>query len=142
MTQTVYAESSAILSWLLREPTGPAVRDRLEEAAEVVTSRLTLIECERNVRRAEREGRITRQAAASAMRVLEGAASRWIIMDLVGDVPGRAAQEFPREPVGTLDALHIASALVFDRHLGKVFMLSQDDRIRTNAVALGMSLAL
>jgi predicted nucleic acid-binding protein len=142
MTQIVYAESSAILSWLLREPTGPAVRERLEKASDVVTSRLTLIECQRNIRRTEREGRITREAAVSASRILEDAASQWIIMDLVGEVPGRAAEEFPREPLGTLDAMHLASAQVFDRNLGKVAMLTLDDRIRTNAVALGLSLAL
>lgn len=141
MTHVVYAESSAVLAWLLAEPAGSSVLERFEKADDIVTSRLTLIECERNVRRAERDGRITRTDAVAAQRALEDAASQWIIMDLVGDVPDRAAQEFPAEPLSTLDALHLASALVFDRSLGKVLMLSFDDRIRTNAVALGLALA-
>ncbi|MEP7010138.1 MAG: hypothetical protein ABJC13_07430 [Acidobacteriota bacterium] len=40
----VYAESSAVLSWLFGEPRGSEVRSILESAEFVVTSDLTLIE--------------------------------------------------------------------------------------------------
>ena len=43
----VYAESSAVLSWLLGEPPGPAVRRTLEAAEFVVASDLILVECDR-----------------------------------------------------------------------------------------------
>lgn len=140
-TAAVYAESSAVIAWLLQEERGAWARSILDRSEAVVVSRLTLLECGRNVRRAEREGRITRAYAVIARRELEKAESEWIVMDLVGDVFVRAAEEFPNEPVRTLDALHLASAQIFDRNLGKVAMLTLDDRIRANAVALGLSLA-
>jgi len=106
-----------------------------------VLSQLTLVESARGIRKAERDGKLSKEKALSAHRVLDDAAGHWIILDLAGDVLERAKQEFPAEPVRSLDALHLASALVFNNHLGKVAMLSLDDRIRTNAVAMGLSLA-
>ncbi len=43
----LYAESSAVLAWLLDEPTAPGVRRLLGEAEVIVASDLTLIECDR-----------------------------------------------------------------------------------------------
>jgi uncharacterized protein with PIN domain len=43
----LYAESSAVLAWLLDEQTAPAVRHLLCEAEVIVASDLTLIECDR-----------------------------------------------------------------------------------------------
>jgi uncharacterized protein with PIN domain len=48
----LYAESSAVLAWLLDEPTAPAVRRLLGEAEVIVASDLTLIECDRVLLRA------------------------------------------------------------------------------------------
>ena len=43
----VYAESSAVLAWLLGEEASPRVRDVLASAVLVMASDLTLIECDR-----------------------------------------------------------------------------------------------
>ena len=48
---------------------------------------------------------------------------------------------FPHEPVRTLDALHLATAAIFAQALGSLCVASLDDRVRTNAKAMGMSLA-
>ena len=53
MSAALYLETSALLSWLLGEPEGDAVRQAVDEAAVVVTSRLTLVESERGLLRAE-----------------------------------------------------------------------------------------
>ena len=42
----VYAESSAVLAWLLGESDGEDARDQLSAARLVLTSDLTLIECD------------------------------------------------------------------------------------------------
>ena len=55
----VYAESSAVLSWLLGEPSGPAVCRALQTAEFVVTSDLTLIECDRALHRARGIGQLS-----------------------------------------------------------------------------------
>ena len=54
---TVYAETSAVLRWLFAEEKGEAPRVTLAAAEKVTSSRLTLIETRRVVRRAERDGR-------------------------------------------------------------------------------------
>ncbi|HXH07107.1 MAG TPA: type II toxin-antitoxin system VapC family toxin [Vicinamibacterales bacterium] len=54
----LYAESSAVLAWLLDEPDGVTVRERLARAEIVVASDLTLIECERVLLRAGALGHV------------------------------------------------------------------------------------
>lgn len=141
MTAVVYAESSAILAWLLREPSGHLVRAHLAEAGTVVSSRLTLVECARSLRRALREGRLAEHDARAAQHALDEAAGQWVIMDLASDVMQRAEEDFPVEPVRALEALHLAAALVFHSNLGELTLLTLDERIRTNARMLGLAIA-
>ena len=49
----------------------------------------------------------------------------------------RARQAFPREPIRTLDAIHVATALVIRGLVGGLQFLTLDERIRGNAVELG-----
>ncbi len=49
---TLYAETSAVLRWLFAEPGGEALRAARAAASAVASSRLTLIETRRVVRRA------------------------------------------------------------------------------------------
>ena len=63
------------------------------------------------------------------------------MQDMTDLVLDRASRTFPVEPVGTLDAIHLATALEFHAALGSLTMLSLDERIRANAAALGMEVA-
>ena len=56
----LYAESSAVLSWLLGEPAAPVVRRELASAELVLTSELTAVECRRGLVRAVQAGRLRR----------------------------------------------------------------------------------
>ena len=49
----------------------------------------------------------------------------------------RARRRFPREPVRALDALHLATAVRTAEFRPGLRVLSFDNRIRANAVALG-----
>ncbi len=49
---SLYAESSAVLAWLLDEDAVPFVRQTLADTSVVVASDLTLIECDRALHRA------------------------------------------------------------------------------------------
>ncbi len=60
-------------------------------------------------------------------------------MRISPDVMARARATFPLEPVRTLDAIHLASALAALPALRRLAMLSIDDRIRRNAEALGLT---
>jgi predicted nucleic acid-binding protein len=134
----VYAESSAVLRWLFAEDLGEQIRTTFSAADKVVTSRLTLIEVGRVIRRSEREGRITAAQAADLRSVLARAAATWAILEISADVARRAEEAFPAEPVQTLDAIHLASALILMLSLPDLKIVTTDGRIRENALKLGL----
>jgi uncharacterized protein with PIN domain len=78
----LYAESSAVLAWLLDEATAPEVRQILSEAAVIVASDLTLIECDRVLQRAIALGELNAAEAADRHGYLIAAASQWQILHL------------------------------------------------------------
>jgi predicted nucleic acid-binding protein len=137
----VYAESSAVLAWLLGESGQQAVLHELNEAEQVVTSMLTIIECGRALARARVMKRLKEAEELAALHLLDDAGASWHILDITDRVADRARGAFPREPVRTLDALHLASALAFSEALGPIRILSLDDRVRENGAALGFALA-
>lgn len=134
---TVYAETSAVLRWLFAESSGEEIRALLAAASKVTCSRLTLIETRRVLRRAEREARINAAQSADILAVFAQAASTWAILELSPEVSQRAEDPFPSEPVRTLDAIHLASALFLRQSFPDLAVLSADDRVRANAAQLG-----
>jgi predicted nucleic acid-binding protein len=134
----LYAESSAVLSWLLGEPAQRGVIAELEAAEQVVTSALTGVECARALARARTAQRIKAVEERAALHLLDEAMVSWHVLDVSEDVIARARGEFPREPVRSLDALHLASASVLFDAAGTLTLLSLDERVRANGRALGM----
>lgn len=136
----LYAESSAVLAWLLGEPEGVEMRQALGSAEVVVTSDLTVVECERVLIRAAVLGELPEADAASRRADLHAASDHWVRLHVGTDTLDRAGRRFPDEPVRTLDALHLASALVGKAAIGDLVLLSLDRRIRQNARALNFDL--
>lgn len=136
---TIYVESSALLRWLFAEEGGEQIRKTLASAAKVVTSRLTLIETRRVIRRAEQEGRLTAANAIDLLSILAQAAATWAVCEIVHEIAQRAEERFPAEPVRTLDAIHLASALFLRQALPELVLLSRDERVLSNARALGFA---
>lgn len=136
----LYAESSAVLAWLIGEPAGEKSRVALEKATRVVASSLTVLECARAIARARSADRLTTTEELAALHLLDSAVAGWHVHDLSEDVLARARQRFPVEPIRSLDALHLATAAKFREALGEVTLLSLDERIRANAPGLGLKL--
>lgn len=136
----LYAESSAVLAWLLDEPGGQAVRERLAKTDIVVASDLTLIECGRVLIRAAALGELTEAEAANRRGHLTTAAAHWHVLRIAGEIVERARQPFPKEPIRTPDAIHLASALVARSAAPGLALLSLDARIRNVARKLGLPL--
>jgi len=134
----LYAESSAVLAWLLGEDSGAPVRALLASADIVIASDLTLVECERVLIRATTLGEMTEATAGTRRSVLNGAAARWHIVHLARDIIERARRPFPVEPTRTLDALHLATALTMRAAVADLEILSLDSRIRAAATTLGL----
>jgi predicted nucleic acid-binding protein len=135
---SVYAESSAILAWLLDEEPGSQVREILAASDVVIASDLTLIESDRVLLRAVALGDLTEAEAADRRGHLMTAASHWHVLRISPEIVERARQPFPGEPIRTLDAIHLASALVARWTLPGLGLLSLDDRIRRAAGPLGL----
>lgn len=135
---TLYAESSAVLSWLLGEASGEAVVEQLKSAAEVIASDLTLIECDRVLIRAVATGVMTEAVSAERRHLLTRASARWHVLHLGREAVERSRRPFPAEPIRTLDALHLSLALKARSALPDLEILSLDRRVRENALALGL----
>jgi predicted nucleic acid-binding protein len=136
----IYAESSAVLAWLLGEDTALSVREVLRRAELVAASDLTLVECDRVLIRAISTGEIDEAAAADRRAHLNAAASHWHLWRVTSDIVERARHPFHAEPVRTLDAIHLASALAVRSAVPGVELLSLDDRIRRAGKQLGFHL--
>ena len=133
----LYAESSAVLSWLLGEPTSPAVRAPLASARRVFASDLTLVESDRVLIRAVSQASLSETAAADRRATLSAATAHWDLLRVDEQVIERARRPFPIEPIRSLDALHLATALVLRSATPGLALLSLDRRVRDNARQLG-----
>ncbi len=137
---SLYAESSAVLAWLLDEQPAVSVRELLAAQQIVVTSDLTLMECERVLYRAVALGELTEAEAADRRAHLATAAAHWTILRISPEVVERARQSFPGPPVRTVDAIHLASLLLARSAISGLALLSLDTRVRGAAAGLGIQL--
>ncbi|HLE76844.1 MAG TPA: type II toxin-antitoxin system VapC family toxin [bacterium] len=133
----IYAESSAILAWLLGEPAGGDSRTRLTEAEQVFSSVLTLVEIDRVLIRAQIVEGLNEGDVVERRRTLARASRHWNLVHIRDEVLERARRPFPTEPIRTLDALHLASALSVGAAVPDLAVLSLDDSIRSAAAGLG-----
>lgn len=134
---TLYAESSAVLAWLLDEEAGAEIRLLLSEAAIIVASDLTIVESERILQRAAALGELREGDVADLRAHLARTASQWHVLRISPEVVARAGQPFPSEPLRTLDAIHLASALVARSIMPGLEVLTLDARVRRAATGLG-----
>jgi len=107
----VYAESSAVLAWLLDQRHGPLVAAALEHATVVVASDVTLIECDRVLIRAVAQKTLAERELVLRQSRLNAVSAHWTLLALDEEIIERARRPFPVEPVRTLDALHLASMM-------------------------------
>ena len=136
----LYAESSAVLAWLFGEDGGDDARQGLAAADLVLTSDLTLIECDRVLHRGTAQGAISQSEAARQRAVFDNAAEHWVVFVIDSEIVARSRRPFPREPIRTLDAIHLSTALLARNLLAETQILSLDKRIRQNALELGFDI--
>lgn len=130
-----------MLRWLLGAEGGERARTALAGARTVVTSALTAAEVARTLRRLAVERAMNLLEHDAAWSRFSRASAHWYVHAVTDAVLDRASQAFPREPVRTLDAIHLATALSFAREMAPPTILSLDQRVRDNATALGLMVA-
>ena len=113
----------------------------LRDAERVVASRLSIVETRRTLTRLEAEKAPRGGRIARAHDELAKAINSWTVMEMTDEVLARVEGRFPKEPVRTLDAIHLATAHRFHELVGPVHLLSHDARILDNWRALGLPLA-
>jgi len=133
----LYLESSAALAWLFAEQRGDGVAIALRAADHVIASDLLFVECDRACIRVETLGGLMPGPAAAVRTRLARVAAHWETMRISASVITRSRQPFPVEPVRSLDAIHLATALEVRTVVPDVRVLSLDARVRDNALGLG-----
>ncbi len=137
---SLYAESSAVLAWLLDEDAAQTVVELLAADELIVASDLTLVECDRALYRAVALRELTDADAADRRAHLATVSSHWTLLRIGSEVLERARQSFPGRPIRTLDAIHLASLLVARSAVPGLALLSLDARVRDAAASLGIEL--
>ena len=135
--QSLYADASAILCWLLREPRWEEVAKSLGQASTILSSELAAVECDRALLRLVHEGRITDALKEELAARFAAAAAHWTELAIAAPILLRARLPFAGTPVRTLDAIHLASALEGRGAVPDLAVLSLDDRMRRAARSLG-----
>jgi predicted nucleic acid-binding protein len=120
---TAYIDTSALLRLVLREP---GDLDDLRAYDALVSSELAAVESARTIDRLRVQGALTLEEAATRRR----AVAEWLeAIDLVLLRPlvlSRASEPLPT-PLGTLDAIHLATALIWREHMGALPTVATHD---------------
>jgi len=86
--------------------------------------------------------RITAAQAADLLSVFAQAVSTWAILEIAEEIARRGEDGFPDEPVRSLDAIHLASALFLRQSFPDLVIVSTDTRVQANAALLGFETAV
>ncbi len=135
-----YAESSAVLAWLLGEPDGAIAASAFKRADHVVASVLTGVECSRAIVRAAHLGELSKTDARRLSLALAEAEEGWHRLEVSERVLSVARAPFPAEPLRTLDAIHVASAVIAHEAYRDLVVVTFDNRVRASLVGLGIPL--
>ncbi len=138
MSSPRYVETSALLRVLLE---GDQTLQPLLLAETCYTSALTLAEARRTIRRARAAERLDPAGALAARRAVSEFESWTEIVPITEEILKGTYEEFPVEPVRTLDAIHLATIQLLAETLPDLEVVSADDRVRENARALGLKVA-
>jgi predicted nucleic acid-binding protein len=129
-----YIDTSALLRVVLREA---GALDDLRSYDALVSSELIAVESARTIDRLRLHGSLTSEEAAARLRTV----NEWLeAIDLVlvrTPVLSRASEPMPM-PLGTLDALHLATALIWRDRMGPLpTLVTHDTTLGLAARAFG-----
>ncbi len=134
----IYVDSSVVLRHILNGD--PALGAAIASSSEMVgSSDLLVIECKRVLQRERMAGHLDDHQYAETVLVLEAILERLALIEMGPAVKRRAAGPFPTV-IGTLDAIHLASALLWqEMEPGTdLRILTQDRQLALCARALGL----
>jgi predicted nucleic acid-binding protein len=129
-----YLDASVVLRLVLGERGRLAEWQDLERA---VASALTEVECLRTLDRLTRNGALSAEELAERRTAVYRLLEACEVVDVARPVLRRASESFPT-PLGTLDAVHLATALLWRDTTGSPLILATHDKaLRTAGVSVG-----
>jgi len=131
----VYLDASVALRLVLGEPNRLAEWRRVESA---VASALTEVECLRTLDRLSRLGSLSEDDVAARRTAVYRLLEAVEVVEVGRPVLRRASEPFPT-PLGTLDAIHLSTAIAWrDARNSDLTMATHDTALATAARAVGL----
>ncbi len=131
-----YLDTSVILRKLLGEPGALKEWGHWDEGC---TSEITRVESLRVLDRLRLQGSLEDREVAEKMQLLKGILETTDLITLDSAILGRASQSYPTI-IGTLDAIHLATALLWKEMTGtQITMATHDETLGLSAKAHGLS---
>jgi predicted nucleic acid-binding protein len=131
----VYLDASVALRLVLGEPNRLAEWRRVESA---VASALTEVECLRTLDRLSRLGSLSEDDVAARRLAVYRLLEAVEVVDMGRPVLRRASEPFPT-PLGTLDAIHLSTAIAWrDGRNNDLTMATHDTALAMAARAVGL----
>jgi len=124
-----YVDASVLLRVVLRQPNALPEWTQIDRG---VSSALVTTESLRTLDRLRLHAQLSDSELAPRRQAVLAVIASLELVEIDGTVLDRAAQPMPTE-LGTLDAIHLASALLFRESTGEELMMATHDR----ALALG-----
>lgn len=138
-SSTTYIDSSVVLRSLLKQN---GQFQRWEEIYEAVSSELLIVECNRVIDRCRLQGQLDDREVAQTKEALQEFLEGLTLLSIEREVLKRASGSFSTV-VGSLDAIHLSTALVWREKTQKeVTLLTHDQQLQAAAQAEGLKVLL
>jgi predicted nucleic acid-binding protein len=138
-TAWAYFDTSVLVKCYVEEPGTPEAM-RLIRRHTVLSSALAPIELTGALRRQEASGALTRRQRDHVLQKFQADRAQWTLLEMDSHVLARAEALVGAAPVKTLDALHLASALVFQSETSlRPPFITGDAQQRRAADTLGLN---
>jgi len=132
---TVYVDTSVVLRILFREPNPVEIWGKWDRG---LSSRLWRVEALRNVGRLRLSGDLSDEELAGLVKEIQTVNETLGVYPVTERVLQRASETFPTV-VGTLDAIHLATALAIREVEPIDLLLTHDTQLSTAARSLGFT---
>ncbi len=132
-----YIDTSVLLRSVLNHPKQFKDWKQIETA---FSSELLSVESHRVIDRYRLEGKLSDSDVSEVKSALSVFLRGLTLFEISRDVVKRASETFPTV-IGTLDAIHLSTALLWrDKYRKSFAVLSFDDQLRTAAKAMGLEI--
>jgi predicted nucleic acid-binding protein len=137
-TPRAYFDTSALVKRYLHEP-GSTLARSLFRSYRLVASALLPLEAFSTFVRLKATGELSERNFSAILARVGTDRRQWELIELLAPILVRAEEVMDRTQVGTLDALHISSALAFqERARALLPFVTADERQRNGAQQIGL----